>query len=152
MNEQDLMRLLERSNTPAWRFALARWVESPAVQKFIVAVILLNGLVLGLETSDSLMERAGGLLEIVDKLCLLVFLIEIALKLTFYRLNFFRNGWNWFDFLVVVVAVVPSAGPWAVLRSLRIFRVLRLLTIMPQLKRVVAAFIHAIPDFQALSF
>ena len=150
MGEQDLMRLLERGDLPAWRVSLARWVESSAVEQFIVAVILVNGLVLGLETSEALMERMGGFLMLLDKLCLCVFLVEIALKLAVYRWHFFRNGWNWFDFLVVAVAIVPNAGPWSVLRSLRILRVLRLLTIMPQLKRVVAAFIHAIPGLSGV--
>lgn len=150
MSEQDLMRLLERSNLPVWRLKLARWVESALVQKFIIGIILLNGLVLGLETSPVMMDRAGGILVLLDKLCLLVFVAEIVLKLMSYRLHFFRNGWNWFDFLVVAIALVPSAGPWAVLRSLRILRVLRLLTVMPQLRRVVAAFIHAIPGLSGV--
>lgn len=150
MSEQELIRLLESRAIPGWRIQLARWVESSAVQKFIIAVILLNGLILGMETSPALMERAGPLLIALDKLCLLVFIVEIALKLLVYRFNFWRNGWNWFDFLVVAIALVPSAGPWAVLRSLRILRVLRLLTVMPQLKKVVAAFIHAIPGLSGV--
>ncbi len=141
---------MERSGLPGWRLRLARWVESSPVQKFIIAVILLNGVVLGLETSPAMMDRAGGLLILIDKLCLGIFLIEIGLKLAVYRWHFWRNGWNWFDFLVVAVALVPAAGPWAVLRSLRILRVLRLLTVMPQLKRVVAAFIHAIPGLSGV--
>jgi len=150
MSEQDLMSLMERSGIAAWRLRLAKWVESSPVQKFIIAVILLNGLVLGLETSPSLMAQFGTLLLTLDKLCLLVFLIEIGLKLATYRWHFWRSGWNWFDFLVVAVALVPGTGPWAVLRSLRILRVLRLLTVMPQLKKVVAAFIHSIPGLSGV--
>ena len=150
MSEQDLIKLLERSDIPEWRARLARWVESGPVQKFIIGVILLNGLILGLETSSSMMESFGGILVFLDKLCLFVFLVEIALKLSVYRWHFWRNGWNWFDFLVVAIALVPNAGPWAVLRSLRILRVLRLLTVMPQLKKVVAAFIHAIPGLSGV--
>ena len=150
MSEQDLMSLMQRSGVVAWRLRLAKWVESSPVQKFIIAVILLNGIILGLETSPSVMARFGTLLLILDKLCLLVFLIEIGLKLSAYRWHFWRSGWNWFDFLVVAVALVPGTGPWAVLRSLRILRVLRLLTVMPQLKKVVAAFIHSIPGLSGV--
>lgn len=96
------------------------------------------------------MDRIGGLLLLLDKLCLVVFILEIGIKLTAYRLYFWRNGWNWFDFLVVAIALVPGAGPWAVLRSLRILRVLRLLTVMPQLRKVVAAFVHAIPGLSGV--
>ncbi len=150
MSEEDLVRLLQRSPLPRWRSALARWIESSVVQKVIIAVILLNALILGLETSPALMDRYGGLLVALDKLCLGVFLVELGIKLSVYRWHFWRNGWNWFDFFVVTIALVPDAGPWAVLRSLRILRVLRLLTVMPQLKKVVAAFIHAIPGLSGV--
>lgn len=150
MSEQDLLNLMSRKGVASWRQSLAHWVESKAIQNFIIAVILLNGLILGLETSDALMERVGGVLLFIDKLCLIVFILEIAIKLTAYRLHFWRNGWNWFDFLVVAIALAPGTGPWAVLRSLRILRVLRLLTVMPQLRKVVAAFVHAIPGLSGV--
>ena len=150
MSEQDRLNLLNRSDVATWRQRLARWVESDLIQHLIIAVILLNGLILGLETNRAIMERAGGALLLLDQLCLLVFLLEISLKLAAYRLHFWRNGWNWFDFFVVAIALVPGAGPWAVLRSLRILRVLRLLTVMPQLRKVVAAFVHAIPGLSGV--
>lgn len=150
MSETDLIELLKRGTAPAWRTRLATWIESNPVQKFIIAVILLNGLVLGMETSGAVMEKLGPLLVALDKFCLAVFLLELCLKLIAYRLHFWRSGWNWFDFLVVAIALVPNAGPWAVLRSLRILRILRLLTVMPQLKKVVAAFIHAIPGLSGV--
>jgi voltage-gated sodium channel len=62
-----------------------------------------------------------------------------------YGRSFWRSGWRIFDFVVVSIALVPGAGPWAVLRALRVLRVLRLLTVVPSLRRVVAAFLHAIP-------
>jgi voltage-gated sodium channel len=141
---------MHKSGVAAWRLRLAKWVESSPVQNFIIAVILLNGLVLGLETSSSMMAQFGGFLVAVDKFCLFLFLFEIALKLSAYRWSFWRSGWNWFDFIVVAIALVPGTGPWTVLRSLRILRVLRLLTVMPQLKKVVAAFIHAIPGLSGV--
>ena len=150
MSEQDLIRRLERLPDSDRRVQLARWIESPLIQRFIVGVILLNGLILGLETSPTMMEQAGTLLVILDKLCLLVFVAEIVIKLVAYRGLFWRSGWNWFDFAVVAIALVPNAGPWAVLRSLRILRVLRLLTVMPQLRKVIAAFIHAIPGLSGV--
>ncbi len=116
------------------------------MQAFIVGIIVLNAAVLGLETNPAVMNSAwGGVLAIVDRLCLGIFVVELALKLAAYRGLFWRSGWNWFDLAVVVVALAPGAGPWAVLRALRVLRVLRLLTVIPQLRRVVAAFLHAIP-------
>lgn len=121
------------------------WVESGNVQGVIIAVILFNAVILGLETDAGIMGRFGGILILLDKICLGIFLAELLVKLIAYRLMFFRSGWNCFDFLVVGIALAPGAGPWAVLRALRVLRVLRLLTVVPSLRKVVAAFLHAIP-------
>jgi len=145
MGEQELMEFSRRPGIAPWRLAIARWVESAKVQRWIVAVIIINAAVLGLETSPGVMARFGALLITIDRICLAVFLVELVLKLIAYRRHFWTSGWNVFDFLVVGVAIVPGAGPWAVLRSLRVLRVLRLLTVIPSLRKVVAAFLHSIP-------
>ncbi|WOO42994.1 ion transporter [Rubellicoccus peritrichatus] len=145
MSEKDMIQLMSRKDIAPWRLALAGWVESKAVQGTVVGVIIFNAIILGLETDAALMNSYGGLLIFLDKACLVFFILEITLKLIAYRMLFWRNGWNWFDFFVVGVALVPGAGPWAVLRSLRVLRVLRLLTVVPSLRKVVAAFLHAIP-------
>lgn len=146
MSELDLSALRQHPHIARWRLRLAAFIEAPAAQAFVVAVILLNAAVLGGETNAALMASTwGGVLVTVDRLCLAVFVAELGLKLAAYRGLFWRSGWNWFDLAVVAVALVPGAGPWAVLRALRVLRVLRLLTVVPQLRRVVAAFLHAIP-------
>ncbi len=145
MSEAELIEFSRRPGVGAKRLALARWVESPRVQHWIVAVIIVNAVVLGFETSPAAMARWGGLLVAVDRLCLAIFIGELAVKFVAYRGFFWRSGWNVFDFLVVAVALVPGAGAWAVLRSLRVLRVLRLLTVIPSLRKVVAAFLHSIP-------
>ncbi len=145
MGEQELLNLSRTPGVPGWRLNLARWVESTRVQSWIIAIILINAIILGLETSPSAMAAWGTLLVTLDKLCLSVFLVEIVLKLAAYRGLFWRSGWNLFDVAVVAIALVPGAGPWAVLRSLRVLRVLRLLTVIPSLRKVVAAFLHSIP-------
>ena len=150
MSEEDLRRLMERTGVAGWRIALARRMESTAVQGWITAVIVVNALIMGLETDAGIMERMGGLLHLLDAICLGIFIVEIGLKLAAYRWHFWRNGWNVFDFLVVAVALVPGAGAWSVLRSLRVLRILRLLTVLPQLRRVVAAFIHALPGLSGV--
>jgi voltage-gated sodium channel len=144
-SEQQLLDRLAAQGAAPWRLRLARWVESPRVAAFIVALILLNALILGLETSPEIMARSGPLLVALDRACLAVFLAELVCKLLAFRGLFWRSGWNLFDFVVVAVALVPGAGPWAVIRSLRVLRVLRLLTMVPSLRKVVAAFLHAIP-------
>ena len=150
MSENDLLQLLQKPGVSANRLRLARWVESTAVQRLLVAVILANAVILGLETDAAIMASAGHWLIVFDKLCLLVFLTELAVKLFCYRGHFWRSGWNVFDFLVVGIAILPGAGAWAVLRSLRVLRVLRLLTVVPGLRKVVAAFIHSIPGLSGV--
>jgi voltage-gated sodium channel len=145
MTELDFERLLARDGVAPWRVRVARWIESPRPQAFVTAVIVLNAIVLGLETDAGWRTAHGPVLVAVDRLCLAIFVAELLVKLSVYRGLFWFNGWNVFDAAVVGVALVPGAGPWAVLRSLRVLRVLRLLTVVPQLRRVVAAFLHAIP-------
>ena len=152
MGEDDLKALKDRPGVSPARIRVATWVESPPIQTVVIGVILLNAIVLGLETSDELMERYGTLLKLIDKACLILFAIEIAIKMYAYRLHFWRSGWNVFDFAVVAIAVIPNTGPWAVLRALRVLRVLRLMTVVPQLRRVVAAFLHAIPGLVGVIF
>lgn len=145
MGEKELQELSRTSGVSSTRLRLAAWIDSPRVQHFVVAVILVNAVILGLETSPAIMARWGTLLLALDKLCLAVFVLELVIKMQAYRGRFWRSGWNVFDFLVVGVALVPGAGAWAVLRSLRVLRVLRLLTVIPSLRKVVAAFLHSIP-------
>ena len=95
-------------------------LESAGVRKFITAVILFNAVILGLETSDMAMAKAGLLIGFLDRMCLAIFVLELVLKLLVYRLRFFRDGWNIFDFAIVAVSLVPAAQSLSVLRSLRI--------------------------------
>jgi len=150
VGEKELQHFIGRTGVSEVRKKAARWVESPAVQFCIIAVIVVNAVILGLETSPSVMARWGTLLVFMDKLCLTVFVVELAIKLWSYRTHFWRSGWNVFDFVVVAIALTPGAGVWAVLRSLRVLRVLRLLTMVPSLRKVVAAFIHAIPGLSGV--
>ncbi len=124
---------------------LRELVESRAFGVTITAVILLNAITLGLETSPRAMSTAGGLLLLFDRIALWIFTVEIALKLWVYRRRFFASGWNNFDFIIVAVSWVPFAGPFAVLRALRVLRVLRLISIIPQLRTVVGALLHSLP-------
>lgn len=114
-------------------------------------MIILNGIVLGLETSNRAMALAGPLLLAVDRLCLTVFIVEICLKLYVLRKGFFREGWNVFDFLVVGISLVPHHGGLAVLRSLRVLRVMRLISSLPSMRRVIAAMLHALPGVSSVA-
>jgi voltage-gated sodium channel len=127
------------------RQSIDHWLDRRDVRNGIIAVILLNALVLGLETSDQVMDRSGGLIILIDKACLTVFVIEIALKLFARGPAFFRSGWNNFDFVIVGISLIPGGQTMSVLRALRVLRVLRMITVAPRLRRVVEGFIRALP-------
>ncbi|MCT4555054.1 MAG: ion transporter [Pelagimonas sp.] len=120
-------------------------LDTPLIRNGIIAVIVLNAVVLGLETSTGVMDRVGGVIHLIDRLCLAIFITEIIAKLIARGGRFFRDGWNIFDFLIVGVAIVPAAQGFSVLRALRILRVLRVVSVAPRLRRVVEGFITALP-------
>jgi len=129
----------------SWRYRLAHNIERPAVHNTLVLLIVINAVVLGMETSAALMARWGDVLIAVDRAILAVFVVEIALRVAAHRLAFFRDPWSVFDFAVVGIALVPASGPFAVLRALRVLRVLRLLTMVPSMRRVAGGLLAAIP-------
>ncbi len=129
---------------------LRRLVESNRFQTFITAVIAVNAITLGLETSPGIVAAHGDALALLDRVALSIFVAEIAAKLVVYRHRFFGDGWNVFDFLIVGVTLLPAGGNLSVLRALRILRVLRLLSIVPQLRRVVSALFGALPGMGAI--
>jgi voltage-gated sodium channel len=120
-------------------------VESRGFTLAVTIVIAINAVTLGLETWPRAMEAAGPLLIAIDALALWFFTVEIGLKLWLYRGRFFRDPWSVFDFIIVAIAWLPSAGPLSVLRALRIIRALRLLTIVPQMRTVIGALFRALP-------
>ena len=124
---------------------VADWLDQAWDRNFILGVIVFNAVVLGLETSSNIMVRFGGLIHMLDRMCLSIFILEILLKLFAYRLSFFRNGWNVFDFFIVGIALAPGSGGLSVLRALRILRVLRVISVAPRLRRVVEGFVTALP-------
>ena len=132
------------------RVRIGMFTESSKAQLAITGLILINAIILGLETSPSITQNYGDLLSFLDTIILAVFIVEIAAKMAYRGLGFFKNGWNVFDFLVVSIALIPATGPFAVVRALRILRVLRLLSMVPQMRTVVQAFIMAIPGMLSI--
>lgn len=115
-----------------------------------MALIILNAITLGLETSAAVMARYGFWISLFDRVALSIFVVEILGKMWVQRWRFFRDPWNVFDFIVITIALVPASGPLAVFRALRVLRVLRLVTIMPSLRRVVGALLGALPGMGSI--
>ncbi|MBY6152139.1 ion transporter [Vannielia litorea] len=133
-----------------FRARLGAFLDRGDVQSAITGVIVLNAIVLGLETSPEVMSRVGSLVVIIDTICLAIFVVEIAARLCARGWSFFRGGWNLFDLAVVAVALVPSGHGFSVLRALRVLRVLRVISVAPRLRRVVEAFLTALPGMASV--
>jgi voltage-gated sodium channel len=145
------MNTSDTSAPPAGlRPRLLRFIEHERTQRTIIAMILANAAILGLETSATAMAAAGAALMALDRALLAVFVAEIAVRLYVHRAAFFRDPWSVFDFVVVAIALVPASGPFAVLRALRVLRVMRLLTVVPSMRRVVGALLAAIPGLMSI--
>ena len=133
------------------RARLRAFVESPPFRYTILAIIGINAVVLGLETSPSAMAMAGGVLHLLDVVILWIFVGELTLRLYAHGPAFFRDPWGVFDFVIVAIALVPASEQFSVLRALRFLRVLRIISGVPRLRRVVGALLGAVPGIGAVA-
>ena len=131
------------------RGVCARIVAAPAFNGLIVAMILITALGLGLETSQTVHVEFGHIIRWAFHVALAVFVIEAAIKLTAVAPRFeryFKDGWNLFDFVILVLALLPEAGEFALIARLaRLLRVLRVVTVVPQLRIIVSTLIRSLP-------
>jgi voltage-gated sodium channel len=117
----------------------------------ILVLILINAILLGLETSATVMQDFGTAILLADKVLLTVFVLELLLRIFAYRVSFFKDPWSLFDFAVVGIALMPATGQFSVLRALRVLRVLRLLSIVPSMRRVVSALLGSLPGLGSIA-
>jgi voltage-gated sodium channel len=115
-----------------------RVVDSAPFTTVVVGTIAVNAIVLGLQTYDGVVERWGDLLDVLNALCLGVFVVELAVRVASYwprPWRFFRSGWNVFDFVVIGAAFVPGIRQNStLLRLVRLLRVVRIVRVLPDLR------------------
>jgi voltage-gated sodium channel len=136
-------------NLTAW---LHKIEENPLTERVIMALIICNAVILGLETSRSMMASFGPVLETLDQIFLTIFVVELIARIIVHRWAFFRDRWSVFDFFVIGIALVPATNTFTVLRALRILRALRLITALPTLKRVAAGLLASLPGMGSIVF
>lgn len=124
--------------------SVKKLVENDVFQNIILIIILFNSIIMGLQTSQTLNRSIGGVLLTLDTICLVIFIIEIMLKILAYGVKFFFNGWNLFDFIIVIVSILSGLAFLSVLRGFRIFRVFKSLKALRGMKslRMVSGFKH----------
>jgi voltage-gated sodium channel len=122
--------------------------ENKAFETFVIGVIIFSALLIGAKTY-AIPERTLTVMRVFDWMITLFFLVEIIVRMIAEGnlRRFFTKGWNVFDFIIVAVSLVPIEDSEAALlgRLLRVFRVLRLVSIVPELRVLLNAFLQAIP-------
>lgn len=121
----------------------------------IFGVILANAVVLGLGTYDSFEREFGHLLLVLNEVFLGVFVVEMLIRLAGYGRrpqDFFKDGWNVFDFVVVFAAFVPGVRENAtLLRLVRLLRVVRVVSVLPDLRVLISGMGRALPPIGAMA-
>ena len=133
-----------------WRNKIEQFLARPIIQHGIVFLILLNAVLLGMETSPEIMSQFGELLHILDHAILWIFIAELVLLMSARGLQFFKDPWCLFDFIVIGIALVPASESLAVLRSLRVLRVLRLINKFQSMKKVVRGLLGSLSSLGAV--
>jgi voltage-gated sodium channel len=125
--------------------ALTRGIaESPAFNRAIVAVLVINAIALGCRTAESVSRSLDPLLIGIEATVVAIFVVEMVIKITAFGTSFFRDPWNWFDLVVISVSAVPASGTLLMLRTVRILRTFRLISVIPSMRQVVNSLFSAL--------
>lgn len=132
-------------NQPGWRGKVERFMARQFTQRLLIILIVVNAIILGIETNKNIMAVIGHELIMIDHVILWVFIAEIVVLISARGWHFFKDPWSIFDFLVVAIALVPATGSLSVLRALRVLRILRLINKIESMRRVVSALLGSLP-------
>lgn len=129
--------------------------NSKLFQNFVTFAIIVAGVLVGIATYPDFYARHEGILELLNLIVLIVFIIEIVVKLLAEGnkpWRYFMDAWNIFDFIIVAAAFLPFGGSSvAILRLLRLLRVLKLIKALPKLQMLVGALLKSIPSMGYVS-
>jgi voltage-gated sodium channel len=133
----------------------AQIAASTRFQAFIFSVIVVNAIALGLGTYDGIEDEAGTLLTVVSEVCVGIFVIELLIRIAAYGRrphDFFRDGWNVFDFVVITAAFAPGVREsTTLLRLARLLRVVRIVTVLPEFRIIVRGMVRSLPPLGSLA-
>ena len=124
-------------------------VDSRIFRSAVFGVILLNAVILGLETSPVIKSYAGDALDVLDKICIGFFVVELIMRLCAYRIKIFKSGWNIFDLLIVICSLITTIDAISSMRVIRLFRELRTIRLISGLKTmqiIVNAIVKSLPS------
>lgn len=117
-----------------FRIKVAKFIKSHYFYNFILTIIVLNAIIIGLQTNTKINEGFSDFLEFLNHAFLIIFLIEFSLRIYVYRAHFFHRKWDVFDLFVVLISIVPETSVVSVFRFLRVTRILRLVSLIPKIQ------------------
>ncbi|MGO4890628.1 ion transporter [Anaerobacillus sp. MEB173] len=138
----------KQQNKNSFSYKAAEIVNHRYFLNTIIGLILINAIIVGLETYPNIYQPNIGWFHFADRLLLWIFTIEIILRMIAAKptYKFFTNSWNWFDFIIVASGHLFAGAHFiTVLRILRVLRVLRAISVIPSLRKLVDALLLTIP-------
>lgn len=123
-------------------------VSSPLFDQAILAIVVINGIVIGLETSPTLHDRFGSLFLLLNNVILYIFVAEAMIKIAAEAPRcdrYFRQGWNIFDFTIIVVSFLPTGQFATLARLVRVLRITRIISAVPELRLIIATLLRSLP-------
>ncbi|TMV45092.1 ion transporter [Paenibacillus mesophilus] len=128
------------------------FVRGNGFSSFILAVVFLNAIIIGLQCYPEIEAAYGPVLSSLDMVCLIIFTVEVILKLIVNRMKYFKDGWNVFDFVVVAASLLFMSSQFvSVLRILRVLRVLKTVSSIRSLRRIITSLFMAIPTIGSIA-
>ena len=132
----------------SWQSRFEALLANKAFEFFIMAVIMASALTVGAKTYN-ISPVALSILEAADLAITVIFIIEISIRFmaTHPKSHFFKNGWNIFDTLIVTISLIPieNSDMALVARLIRVFRVLRMISFIPELRILMNSLLIALP-------
>lgn len=126
---------------------LKKLVTGKNFDLFIMSIILADAIVLGMMTIDFFRDRFEQGLFLLDRLFMAIFIVEMVMKIYAERREFWKSGWNIFDFVIVAVSSLPAASAFIVIRSLRLFRMFKYIYQASGINNIITTFLRILPVF-----
>lgn len=124
--------------------------ESSRFQNFIMGIIVLNGITMGFEVSSYYREEYNRFFEWFNFTVVVIFTIEIMMRIAVHKKAFFKDPWSIFDFIIVTISLVPAGAGFEIFRVLRVLRLFRLISVVPQMRKIVSALLKVIPGIASI--
>ena len=121
--------------------------ESKSFQFLVISIIIFNAFTIGVNTYE-LSEVTNQIINLLDYSITIFFVLEIIIRFIGEpkKSEFFKNGWNIFDTVIVCISLIPipNNSSFLLLRLLRVFRVLRIISVIPELKMIIEALLQSV--------